>query len=222
MESSKTKVKKKRGKRHKDEKSAIAQDAMEVDAPDPAVTSSLNTAEQKTAEEIQRLKERVLVLCTRGTAARYRHLMLDLIQLLPHSKKESKLDVKRDFRIVADIAEIKSCSSAVLFECRKFKDLYVWMSKTPQGPSIKFIAQNSARLNVDCLAMLSVECSTHNVRIEIEWESSERVEASAFVRQKLRRPAALPAHKGAPETGREMTGVTQMTRGMHVQGICDA
>lgn len=87
-------------------------------------------------------KERVLVLCTRGTAARYRHLMLDFIQLLPHSKKESKLDVKSDFKIVADIAEIKSCSSAVLFECRKFKDLYIWMSKTPDGPSIKFAAQN--------------------------------------------------------------------------------
>lgn len=102
-------------------------------------------------EEIEELKEevavsrpeRVLVLCTRGTAARYRHLMLDLVQLLPHCKKESKLDVKRDFKIVADIAEIKSCTSAVLFECRKLKDLYVWMSKTPSGPSIKFAAQNS-------------------------------------------------------------------------------
>ena len=95
------------------------------------------------AKEIEQRKERVLVLCTRGTAARYRHLMLDLVQLLPHCKKESKLDVKRDFKIVADIAEIKSCTSAILFECRKFKDLYIWMSKTPNGPSIKFAAQNS-------------------------------------------------------------------------------
>ena len=124
--------------------------------------------------------ERVLVLCTRGTAARYRHLMLDLVQLLPHCKKESKLDVKRDFRIVADIAEIKSCTSAVLFECRKFKDLYVWMSKTPNGPSIKFAAQNSKRTLLLYLLKVLL-CSSHDVGVETEWQSFEGLQAGAVI-----------------------------------------
>ena len=129
--------------RHKTPNKANKRTQMDPeDAMDVEDTTEPSPVDDRTKETEQR-KERVLVLCTRGTAARYRHLMLDLVQLLPHCKKESKLDVKRDFRIVADIAEIKSCTSAVLFECRKFKDLYIWMSKTPNGPSIKFAAQNS-------------------------------------------------------------------------------
>ena len=38
-------------------------------------------------------KQRLLVLSSRGITARYRHLLEDLRTLIPHSKKESKLDV---------------------------------------------------------------------------------------------------------------------------------
>ena len=38
-------------------------------------------------------KQRLLVLSSRGITARYRHLLEDLRMLIPHSKKESKLDV---------------------------------------------------------------------------------------------------------------------------------
>ena len=38
-------------------------------------------------------KQRLLVLSSRGVTARYRHLLEDLRSLLPHSKKECKLDV---------------------------------------------------------------------------------------------------------------------------------
>uniref|UniRef100_A0A7R9UZK9 Brix domain-containing protein n=1 Tax=Chlamydomonas euryale TaxID=1486919 RepID=A0A7R9UZK9_9CHLO len=37
---------------------------------------------------------------------------------------------------------MKSCSSVVFFEVRKKKDLYIWMSKSPAGPSVKFLVQN--------------------------------------------------------------------------------
>lgn len=30
----------------------------------------------------------------------------------------------------------------VFFEARKKKDLYLWMSKAPDGPSVKFLATN--------------------------------------------------------------------------------
>ena len=37
-------------------------------------------------------RQRLLVLSSRGITARYRHLLEDLRTLIPHSKKESKLD----------------------------------------------------------------------------------------------------------------------------------
>ena len=74
-------------------------------------------------------------------AASYRHSILDLVQLLPHSN-ESKLNVKRNFKLVVDIAEIKLCASAVLFECHKFKDLCVDVRNSKWAP-VKLAAQNS-------------------------------------------------------------------------------
>ena len=38
---------------------------------------------------------------------RFRHLMLDLIQLLPHSKKDAKLDTKSDRQVINEVADMK-------------------------------------------------------------------------------------------------------------------
>lgn len=39
-------------------------------------------------------KQRVLVFCSRGVTARYRHLLEDIRKLVPHHKKDVKLDSK--------------------------------------------------------------------------------------------------------------------------------
>ena len=54
-----------------------------------------------------RNKEKVLVLCSRGATYRYRHLMMDMVQLLPHSKRESKLDTKNDREVINEVADMK-------------------------------------------------------------------------------------------------------------------
>ena len=64
-------------------------------------------------------KEKVLVLSTRGVTFRYRHLMEDIINLLPHSKKESKLDTKSDRGIINEVADLKNCNSVIFFEVRR-------------------------------------------------------------------------------------------------------
>jgi ribosome biogenesis protein BRX1 len=87
-------------------------------------------------------KQRCLVFCTRGVTARARHLLEDIRKLLPHHKKDAKLDVKDNLRVVNEISEIKSCNSALFFEARKRQDLYLWASKTPHGPSAKFLVSN--------------------------------------------------------------------------------
>ncbi len=40
------------------------------------------------------------------------------------------------------MADLQGCSSAVFFESRKRKDLYLWLAKTPAGPSVKFHVTN--------------------------------------------------------------------------------
>lgn len=88
------------------------------------------------------LKRKVLVLSTRGITARYRHLMEDILKLLPHGKKESKLDTKDKLSVVNEICELRNCNAVVLFETRKFQDLYLWMGCSPDGPCAKFHVTN--------------------------------------------------------------------------------
>ncbi|KXZ43088.1 hypothetical protein GPECTOR_102g41 [Gonium pectorale] len=87
-------------------------------------------------------KEKVLVLSTRGVTFRYRHLMEDVLSLLPHSKKESKLDTKSDRGVINEVADLKNCTTVLFFEVRKRQDLYLWLSKAPEGPSVKFHVAN--------------------------------------------------------------------------------
>ena len=55
--------------------------------PLPVIKSSI------TSDGRYHNKQRMLLLSSRGITARYRHLLEDLRTLIPHSKKESKLDV---------------------------------------------------------------------------------------------------------------------------------
>ena len=73
-----------------------------------------------------RNKRRCLVLCLRGATARYRHLLEDLRTLIPHHKKESKLDVSGGkagaAAAINDIAAMNNCTSVLFLECRKQQD----------------------------------------------------------------------------------------------------
>ncbi|XP_065875818.1 ribosome biogenesis protein BRX1 homolog 2-like [Euphorbia lathyris] len=87
-----------------------------------------------------RNREKVLVTCSRRINYRYRHLMLNVVSLLPHCKKDNKVEAKSSKGMALnELVELKSCSSCLFFECRKHKDLYLWMAKCPSGPSVKFL-----------------------------------------------------------------------------------
>lgn len=87
-------------------------------------------------------KQRVLILSSRGITARYRHLLEDLKMLIPHHKKDNKLDDKGNIQAVNEIAEMKSCNQIIYLETRKHQDLYMYISRSPQGPSVKFHVVN--------------------------------------------------------------------------------
>ncbi|KAJ3264196.1 Ribosome biogenesis protein brx1 [Borealophlyctis nickersoniae] len=101
-------------------------------------------------------KQRVLLLSSRGITYRYRHLLTDLQSLLPHSKKDAKLDSKNKLNVLNELAELNNCNNCIYFEVRKKTDLYLWMSKTPNGPSVKFYVANvhtmdELRMTGNCL-----------------------------------------------------------------------
>lgn len=87
-------------------------------------------------------KQRTLVFCSRGITHRDRHFLGDLRDLLPHSKKDVKFDTKDNLGMVNEVCELKSCNNCIFLESRKRKDLYMWISKSPHGPSAKFLLQN--------------------------------------------------------------------------------
>jgi ribosome biogenesis protein BRX1 len=87
-------------------------------------------------------KTRVLVLGSRGITSRFRHLLEDMKKLIPHHKKDNKLDTKSDIKVVNEIAEMKSCNRVLYMECRKRQDLYIFLGATPNGPSAKFQVTN--------------------------------------------------------------------------------
>jgi len=68
--------------------------------------------------------------------------MNDLRILLPHSKKESKLDSKDQLYVINEICDMYNCNNCIFFEVRKQQDLYMWIAKTPNGPSAKFLVNN--------------------------------------------------------------------------------
>ena len=106
-------------------------------------------------------KQRCFILCSRGVTIRHRHFLEDLRTLIPHHKKDSKLDVGKGARgvgqAVNDIAEIRGCTSVLFLECRKRQHSYLWLSRTrSNGPSARFLVQNihtmdELRLTGNCM-----------------------------------------------------------------------
>lgn len=68
--------------------------------------------------------------------------MNDLEVLLPHVKKDSKLDSKSQLHLLPELADLNNCNNTLYFEARRHEDLYLWAAKTPNGPSIKMHVQN--------------------------------------------------------------------------------
>jgi ribosome biogenesis protein BRX1 len=118
----------------------IVSDAVEVSDSVPETSDVV--AVKKAGLNVYSNKQRVLILSSRGITARYRHLMEDLKKLIPHHKKDNKLDAKGDIHVVNEIAELKSCNQVLYLETKKNQDLFMYLGKTPHGPSCKFHVAN--------------------------------------------------------------------------------
>ena len=90
---------------------------------------------------LQGQKQRTLMFANRGISGHGRHLMNDLRLLVP-CKKESKMDLKGELYVINEMCEVAACNNCVFFEQRG-NDLFMWVSKAPNGPSVKFLVLNS-------------------------------------------------------------------------------
>lgn len=106
------------------------------------MTKPMADKEESASSTIKRNKQKVLILSSRGVTYRHRHLLNDLHSLLPHSRKDVKLDTKTKLYQLNELAELYNCNNVFFFEARKGKDLYLWMSKAPNGPTVKMHMQN--------------------------------------------------------------------------------
>ncbi|KAB8342710.1 hypothetical protein FH972_022310 [Carpinus fangiana] len=94
------------------------------------------------AQVVRKNKQRVLILSSRGVTYRHRHLLNDIHALLPHSRKDAKLDSKHNLSALNELADLYNCNNILYFEARKKQDLYLWLAKPPNGPTVKFHLQN--------------------------------------------------------------------------------
>lgn len=78
-------------------------------------------------------KNKVLVLSSRGVTSQQRHLVEDVRSLIPHSKKDTKLDSKKGLDVINEIASVFNCTGAIYFEARKHQDLFVLFSLFPMS-----------------------------------------------------------------------------------------
>lgn len=77
----------------------------------------------------------------------HRHLLADLASLLPHTYKETKLDSKKKQAgynlLLNSLADLHSCNVIFFLEAKKRgQDLYLWISRPPNGPTIRFHVNN--------------------------------------------------------------------------------
>ena len=93
-------------------------------------------------DDSHKISQKVLILSSRGITARQRFLINDLTSLIPHSKKDGKLDTKTKLYELNELADLSNCNNILFFEARKHADLYMHLAKSPNGPKIKMLVQN--------------------------------------------------------------------------------
>lgn len=55
---------------------------------------------------------------------------------------DAKLDSRSSLYLLNELADLHSCNNAIFLEARRHEDLYMWISRTPNGPSVKCHVQN--------------------------------------------------------------------------------
>nr|CAD2185143.1 unnamed protein product [Meloidogyne enterolobii] len=111
-------------------------------------SSDEDSNDSEDEESSMKDRERVLLLCSRGSVARTRHLINDLKRLMPHIRSEAKYGKSKSMADdLNEMSELANCTKCLYFESRKGRDVYLWMSHIDGGPSAKFLVRNLHSMN---------------------------------------------------------------------------
>ncbi|KAL7073417.1 hypothetical protein ACQ4LE_007424 [Meloidogyne hapla] len=128
---------------------------MPIDSNDEESNDSEEESSIKSQKDVGNLtnkkwtdRERVLLLCSRGSVARTRHLVNDLKRLMPHVRSEAKYGKSKSMADdLNEMSELANCTKCLYFESRKGRDVYMWISHIDGGPSAKFLVRNLHSMN---------------------------------------------------------------------------
>ena len=118
--------------------------------PAPASTSSLvqrlpSTRMSDATQSMKTVwvnKQRVLIFSSRGISYLARHVMKNLRALMAHAKSEPKAELRKNFSVLNEIAELRNCNKVMFFDMKKKRDLSLWIAAVPEGPTVKFFVEN--------------------------------------------------------------------------------
>jgi ribosome biogenesis protein BRX1 len=83
-------------------------------------------------------RQRTLIVSSRGVTATHRQLISDIFDLIANAKRDSKIERKGQKQVIDDLCNERSCNNYLFFESHKNTDLFMWVCKSPAGPSLKF------------------------------------------------------------------------------------
>lgn len=128
--------------------------------------------------------------------------------MLPHGRKDVKFDSKSKLYQLNELAELYNCNNVLFFEARKGKDLYMWLSKVPNGPTVKFHAQNS---ELDLLSM------AHSGKTATDQHQVHTMEELHFTGNCLKGSRPILSFDGAFETEPHLRVIKEIF--LHIFGV---
>lgn len=86
---------------------------------------------------------------------------------------DSKLDSKSSLHLLNELSDLHSCSNTLYFEARRHEDLYLWISRSPNGPSVKCHVQNIHTMDELKMTGNCLKGSRGLVAFDGNWEGEE-------------------------------------------------
>lgn len=101
-------------------------------------------------------RQRTMIFSSRGVTSTHQILIKDIHNLIANTKIENRMPPKNVKAILDDICFERSCNNFMYFEAHKHQDLFMWLAKSPAGPSMKFEIKdihtsNELKLQGNCL-----------------------------------------------------------------------
>lgn len=96
--------------------------------------------------------------------------------------------------MINEIAEAKGCATTLYLEARKKRDLYMWLSATPSGPSVKFHVVNAHTMDELRLTGNCLQGSRPILSFDRSFDDEEGAPHLMIMRELLTRAFAPPRH----------------------------